>query len=230
MTASRPQIGHATIARRSYAASMRRTAIALTAVALTATGCGDGLPDIDTEPAREALDATIDAAASGSDKALEDCPIRDVDLLIDQAFELVDDESTRNALDSDENDASLRTIGSFPVVFCGRSADPELAIGLTVGRGDASIDAHIERLTEPGIDAETDLTKRAEHRGGQVARLCLAYSGEPSLDVCEVVWTDTNVFVAAFAGSSAAADVDLQAVEERFLPIVQLVLEGIAVD
>lgn len=206
---------------------MRRTALALTVAALTATGCGDGLPDIDTAPAREALDATIATAVPGPGNALEACPIRGVDLLIDQTFELVDDESTRDALDSDDTYALVRTIGSSPVVLCGRSADPGLAIGLAIGRGEASIDAHIERLTEPGIDPEIDLTERAEYRNGQVARVCLVYSGEPSLDVCEVVWTDRNVFVAAFAGSSAASDVDLQAVEERFLPIVQLVLEGI---
>lgn len=208
---------------------MRRTALVLTVVALTATGCGDGLPDIDTAPAREALDAQIDAAVGGDDD-LGACPILGADVLIDQAFELVDDESTRAALDSNETDALLRTIGPSPVVFCERSADPELAVGIGVGRGDDSVDAHIGRMTEPGIDPEVDLSVRRDYRGGQVARFCLTYGGEPSLDVCEVVWTDTNVFVAALARSSSASDVDLQAVEERFLPIVQLLLEGISND
>jgi hypothetical protein len=230
VTALRPRTGHVAVARCFYAAPVRRTAITLAIVALTATACGSGLPDIDTTPALEALDAANDAAALGPGGALETCPIRDVDVLIDQAFRLVDDESTRDALDSDETDTVLRTIGSSPVILCGRSADSELAIGISIGRGDASIDAHVERLTEPEIDPEVDLTVRADYRGGQVARFCLLYSGEPSLDVCEVVWTDTNVSVATFAGSSAASDVDLSAVEERFIPIVQLVLDSISDD
>lgn len=209
---------------------MRRTAIVLALVALTASGCTDVLPDIDTGPPLEALDATTDGVSDGPTEALETCPIRDVDVLIDQAFDLIDDQSEPDTPDSDGTYALVRTVGPTPIVLCGRSAGPQLTVGLAMGRGEVSAEAHVERLTEPGIDPEVDVTERSDYRNGQVSRLCLAYSGEPSLDVCEVVWTDTNVFVAAFAGGSAATEVDLRAVEERFLPIVQLVLEGISND
>jgi len=201
---------------------MRATTIALVALTLTATACGDGLPEIDSSAARVALDATTAGAEPVT------CPVSDSETLIDQAFALVDDESSRTALEQGEAAVLIRTIGASDVLVCRRSADDSLAVGLAVGPGDPTIDGHIARISEPGVTAEVDVIERREHRGGRVARLCLVHEADPSLDLCEVVWADDDVFVSAFVEGSDASGVRLAAVEERFIPLVQLVLDDLA--
>lgn len=215
-------------ADRPTRTTTRGTTIALVALTLTASACNGGLPDIDSTPARAALD---DATGDAADEATT-CPIADSASLIEQAFSLVDDESSRAALEEGEPYTTVRTIGTTDVVECGRSAGDPLAVGIAIGPGDPSIDDHITRISEPGPvaedDVEVDVIERAEHRGGRVARLCLEHEDDPSLDLCEVVWTDDSVFVSAFARGGDATDVALAAVEERFVPVVQLVLEAFA--
>lgn len=201
---------------------MRATTIALVALALTTTACGDGLPEIDSSAARVALDATT----AGDEPTA--CPVAASETLIDQAFALVDDDASRNALEQGEASVLIRTIGASDVLVCGRSADDSLTVGLAIGPGDETIEGHIARLSEPGVTAEVDVTERREHRGGRVARLCLRRGNAPSLDLCEVVWVDGAVFVSAFAGGPDATEVGLAPVEERFIALVQLVLDDFA--
>ena len=232
---------------------MPRSVAALTAlVALSA--CADGIPDIDTAPGEVELERFV-AASGFPDRetfvVLDGCPIEDGSLLLERALRDVDDPLVRIALDAPPV-AFVTAPNSLPdgdpYVACGRVTGDFTGalVALADAPGDGAAAPDDPDLTDGEIDSQRDGLAAAyaarfgdppEHltveqsddlRGGTTYHICIVEPSAPERDSCEVAWFGGDLVVTTAVTGPGAADVDLAAIEERFRPLVQLVIDGLA--